>query len=395
MTHIFIPSPNDAFTPLTGSANSTRLYEISRRHMARGGRALFIMGREARCDYPVSACIRVDYPPQLNDKQRRQDLIDGWLGKPRTFRGGRYVPAAQAIDADFAGPIFLYNDAACLRHFRARSPRAKLILYCGNLIWKTFSLREVRHMLRLADRVICISEFLARSLKRRLRWACTPWEYSRLAAKIAVIANGVDLEVFHPGARSESTPTAPPMILFVGRIQPVKGPHVLIEAAKELQRSGKDFRVRIVGSRAFRIDPEISPYEKELRRLAAPLGERIEFQSFLDRHEITAQYQSADIFCMPSVWPEPFGLTLLEGMACGLATVASRRGAIPEIGAGAAQYFHPARPAELARLLARLLGDESWRREWGARARARAEEFSWDRHYQKLTTVLESLDYGT
>jgi glycosyltransferase involved in cell wall biosynthesis len=394
VTHIFIPSPNDAFSPRTGSANATRLHEISRRHMARGGRARFIMGRDALCDYPVSECVRVDYPPQLRDEHRRQDLISGWLGRPRRFRGGRYLPAAQAIEPDFDGPIFLYNDAACLRHFRERSPRAKLILYCGNLIWKTFSPFEVRQMLKLADCIICISDFLASSLKRRLRLACAPWEYSQLAARIVVIANGVDLEMFRPaavGSTPDNTADHPPTIVFVGRIQPVKGAHVLIAAANELQRAGKEFRVRIVGSRAFRIDKKITPYEEELRRLAAPLGEKIEFQPFVDRNEIAAQYQSAAIFCMPSVWAEPFGLTLLEGMACGLATVASQRGAIPEIGADAAQYFNPAKPTELARILSRLLADETERCAWGVKARERAEVFSWDRHYRKLCAALKPL----
>lgn len=385
--YIFVPSPNDNISPLTGSANATRFYELSKRHLAQGGKAIFIMGRNTRFDYPVGECVRVDFPPFLTRKERWCDLISGWLGRPRYYRASRYADAAQAIERQFDGPIFFYNDAAALTTFRTRCAQARLVLYCGNQIWKTFGRSEIRRMLSLADHVVCISDFLAEDLGARLRRACGRREYESLVKKIAPIPNGVDLEMFHPGGERESA-LAPPVVIFVGRVQPVKGPHLLLEAAKQLQQSGRRINVRIVGSQAFTAEAPLTPYEESLREMAAPLGESVQFQPFVTRHEIAGEYRKADIFCMPSVWHEPFGMTLLEGMATGLPTVATRRGAIPDTGGAALQYFEPTKVGELTAILAGLVDDVAARREWGQKARRRAEEFSWDRHYNELERVL-------
>jgi glycosyltransferase involved in cell wall biosynthesis len=387
--YIFVPSPNDNISPITGSANATRFYELSKRHLQDGGSARFIMGRNTRFDYPVGECVRVDFPPFLTRNERWRDLITGWMGMPRYCRASRYANAAQAIEADFTGPVLFYNDAAALTTFRNRSPQARLVLYCGNQIWTTFSNSEIRRMLRLADHIICISDFLANDLKQRLRKACRRNEYDRLQQKIATIPNGVDLEMFHPAEAKEER-SSPPVALFVGRVQPVKGPHLLIEAARQLHDAGQPLAVRIVGSQAFTAEAALSDYEKSLRELAAPLGELVEFQPFVTRHEIADEYRKADIFAMPSVWHEPFGMTLLEGMATGLPTVATRRGAIPDTGGDALQYFEPTNVEELTAILAELISDPAARHEWGQKARARAEEFSWDRHYNELVCALET-----
>ncbi len=390
--YTFIPSPHDNFSPLTGSANIVWLYEISRRYVAEGHRARFVMGRNKLFDYPLGECVRVDFPPFLTREEKWRDLAMGWLGLPRRHRAAMYNNAAAVIEPEYNGTIFLFNDAAALTPFRARCPQATLVLYCGNEIWKTFSNGEIRRMLSLADHIVCVSRFMAQDLKRRLRGACLlNGKYAKMDNKISVIPNGVNLEMFHPRETAisvENSDATVPVVLFVGRVQPVKGPHLLIEAARLLQEKGCKIRVRIVGSQAFTAHEPLSAYEQSLRRLAEPLGDYVEFQPFVTRHEIAEEYRKADIFCMPSVWNEPFGLTLLEGMATGLPTVATRRGALPDTGGEALKYFDPKNVHELAEVLALWAEDENVRREWGVRARKRAEEYSWDRHYCELNQML-------
>ncbi len=385
---IFVPSPNDNLSPFTGSANATRLYEIAKRHKASGGQGRFIIGENSRFDYPLGECVRVNFPFFLTRNERWCDFIVGWLGLPRYYRASRYINAAQAIEQEFKGPIFLYNDAAALTVFRNRCPQAILVMYCGNQIWKSFSNSEIRRMLRLANHIVCISDFLANDLIQRVRKAFGRREFETACSKIAIIPNGVDLEMFHPSA-TESERSSPLIALFVGRVQPVKGPHLLIEAAQQLHDVGQPLTVRIVGSQAFSPEAPLSPYEQSLRKLAAPLGELVQFQPFVTRFEIADEYRKADIFCMPSMWHEPFGMTLLEGMATGLPTVATRRGAIPDTGGDALQYFEPTKIEELTAILAGLIKDQAVRNEWGQKARVRAEEFSWDRHYNALKHELE------
>lgn len=388
----FVPSPHDNFSPQTGSANIVWLYEISRRYVADGEKARYIMGRKVLFDYPLGECVRVDFPPFLTRKQRWSDLAMGWLGQPRHHRAAMYNNAAAALEPQYDGTVFLFNDAAALTPFRARCPKARLVLYCGNEIWTTFGNCEIRRMLQLADHIVCVSRYMAKELRLRLRLACLlNGKYTALEPKITVIPNGVNLDMFHPleaGSKLRRESEAAPVILFVGRVQPVKGPHVLLEAARILQTQGRTIRVRIVGSQAFTAKEPLSKYERSLRELAKPLGDQVEFQPFVTRHEIADEYRKADIFCMPSVWKEPFGLTLLEGMATGLPTAASNRGALPDTGGQALRYFNPTKASELAQILAEWVDDKQARREWGERARKRAEEYSWDRHYQELNHML-------
>jgi len=197
----------------------------------------------------------------------------------------------------------------------------------------------------------------------------------------------VDVETFRPPP--EPPPFDEPVILFVGRVVPEKGAHLLLEAARAIAGPSRQFRVQIVGSTGFSPTAPLSRYEEDLRRLANPLGRRVEFIPFLDRGAIVEVYRRASIQCVPSNWDEPFGLTTLEGMATGLAVVGSRRGGIPEAGGSAIEYFDPADRSALAEVLAWLIDDHRARVDLGKRGRARAEELSWENQYKKLVATLE------
>jgi glycosyltransferase involved in cell wall biosynthesis len=168
---------------------------------------------------------------------------------------------------------------------------------------------------------------------------------------------------------------------------PEKGAHLLIEAALRLYKSRR-FKLRIVGSSGFCATDPLSGYEIELRKLAAPLGSAVEFAAFVDRHAVLREYQAASIFCVPSNWDEPVSLTVSEAMACGVATIAARRGGIPEAGGDAVLYFSPPDVNELSKRLAYLIDDESARGQWGAKGRSRALSISWEQQYRKYCSAI-------
>ncbi|RYF32889.1 MAG: glycosyltransferase, partial [Cytophagaceae bacterium] len=128
----------------------------------------------------------------------------------------------------------------------------------------------------------------------------------------------------------------------------------------------------------------------ELHVLAQPLNGKVEFVAAVDRFGVIEEYQKASIFCAPSVWNDPCPLTVLEGMASGLATATTRRGGIPEMGANSVQYFDPDDPSTLAQVLSRLIDDPSERHQWKEKARARAEAMSWEEQYKVLLKALSS-----
>lgn len=376
--HVHVPTPGDHYSAATGSAIMTIVYELARRHAGHGGTTQVLVGRGTRHDYPIGQAIELDFPPLPGRRQKALDAVLGALGGRRRVAERLYRPALGALDPGFAGPLFVHNNPAPLRLFARERPNARTCLYINNSLFRTYRPREARRTIAAADRVICVSHFIADDLRRRL---------GRGGDNIRIVHNGADTERFRP--RPGGLPPGDPLVLFVGRIVPEKGVDLLLRAAARIAGGGRRFRVRIVGSSGFSADDPLSPYERELRRLAAPLGDAVEFHPFVDRQRVLDEYRAASIFCVPSNWDDPCPLTVPEGLACGLPTIASRRGGIPDVAGDAALLFDPPDVEALAERLATLVDDADERARWGRRARARAEQFSWERQYGRLRAALE------
>jgi glycosyltransferase involved in cell wall biosynthesis len=257
-------------------------------------------------------------------------------------------------------------------------PNATVCLWANNQLFRTYSDIEKRRIADATDLFICCSQFIANDIDSQC---------PQMRGKTRVVRNGVNTDRFRP--RMESKQDEFPTILFVGRIVPEKGPDLLLRAACLLRDRGHGFRVSIVGSSNFDAAVPLSRYEKDLRRLAAPLGEAASFQHFVDREHIVEVYHRASIFCVPSNWDDPCPLTVPEAMACGLPVVASRRGGIPEQGEDAILYFSPPEVGQLAEHLASLILNPGLRQKWGVKARDRAMALSWHSQYQKLCDCLK------
>jgi glycosyltransferase involved in cell wall biosynthesis len=377
--YVHIPTPGDHYSPSTGSATMTVIYELSREHRAAGGETRIVVGRGTRHDYPVSDCVEVDFHGLPTKRQKLTDAVLGRLGRTRRFVAAAYEPAVEAIESDFDGPVLVHNSPGALRVFKERRPGARSGLYVHNTLFRTFGPHELQRTIAGTDFVVCVSNFLAEDLLLRLG---RPYE------KLSVVPNGVDLARFR--AVSPREDREEPVVLFVGRVIPQKGPDILIRAAQKLFGAKRRFRVRIVGSSGFSAADPLSSYERHLRKLAEPIREAVDFQPFVDREKIIGEYGRSSIFCAPSNCDEGHSLTVPEALACGLPTIAARRGGIPEAGGDAVLYFRPPSIDELADQLAYLIDEPSARAEWGRRARERAEvALGWDKQYEKLRVAME------
>lgn len=178
-----------------------------------------------------------------------------------------------------------------------------------------FDVREHRlpQKVELAEFVVCVSNH-GRS---QLMSLVDPVHWDRLH----VVHCGIDLTLFEPRARGGSASV--PEILTVGRVVPVKGQALLVEALAELGRRGVEARLTIVGD-----GPQLAP----LRALAERLGvtDRVEFAGAVGQDEIRRYYERADVFTLPS-FAEGLPVVLIEAMATGLPVVASRITGIPEL----------------------------------------------------------------
>jgi len=377
--YIHVPIPGDHYSALSGSAVMTVIYEFTRKHVEAGGRAQIILGRDTMYDYPAGEYLFVDFGGLPSRKQKMADVALARLGFPRPFINQAYLPAVKAVDRNFSGTLFIQNTPAPTQQFKRRCPKARICINLYNSLFDTYDSRELHRTIDAADMVMPNCEFLANELRSRLKHG---------SEKIRTVYNGVDTKRFVP--RPELMPQDEVVILFVARMIPNKGADLLIEAARKIQSKKRRFKLRIVGSDGFNANTPLTPFEVELRKMAAPLGESVEFLPFMDRHHILPVYQSASIFCAPSNWDEPCTLTIPEAMSCGIPIVTSRRGGIPEIGKDAVLYFDTPNTDQLADQLAYLIDDEKARVEWGRRSRARAEEIDWAVQYRVQREVLAS-----
>jgi glycosyltransferase involved in cell wall biosynthesis len=374
---VHVPTPGDHYSAATGSAVMTVIYEMSRCHAAAGGRSGIMVGRQTRHDYPVGDHLEFDARSLPDRRQKLIDAAAGRIGLPRPFARRLYRPALQTLEADFDGVILLHNAPAAVGLFARRFSRAKICLWPHNDLFGTYGRREVRRTIEASHLVICVSQFIADGIARQMGSGS-----SSLRRKLCVVNNGVDTVRFRP--RSGAAPSGEPVVIFVGRVTPQKGPDLLIRAAAKLLSPRRKFKVRIVGNSGFSAADPLTPYEQELRKLAAPLGAAVEFQSFVDRAGVTRELDSASIYCVPSNWDDPCPLTVPEGLASGLPCIVSRRGGIPEEAGDAALYFTPPNIDSLAEKLALLLDDPTAASQWGQRARARGLEITWENQYRVL-----------
>jgi glycogen synthase len=147
-------------------------------------------------------------------------------------------------------------------------------------------------------------------------------EAGKDVAAAEVIYWGIDISRFtYSGSRP-----GPIRLLYVGQLSAHKGVHTAVEALKIItdQPSYKSITLTIVGG------PD---YDGRIRRIVSSSGleENVRLTGLIAREELPGIYQQHDIFVFPSVWEEPFSIALLEGLASGLAVVATQTGGTREI----------------------------------------------------------------
>jgi D-inositol-3-phosphate glycosyltransferase len=220
--------------------------------------------------------------------------------------------------------------------------------------------------------------------------------YKSDPAHVYVVAPGIDLNTFQPLDRAEARRKigyAPgPLLLFVGRLERLKGVDVAIKALALLRdRAHEDLRLIVLGEDVR--DGEESEKER-LKAVASSLGvrDRVDFLGSVAHHELPYFYAAADALVMPS-YSESFGLVALEAQACGRPVVASGvsglRSVVRDEVSGYLIDDHD--PAIYADRIGRLLADPELAQQMGRRGRLLAQRFSWTRTADRLEELFETV----
>jgi glycosyltransferase involved in cell wall biosynthesis len=175
--------------------------------------------------------------------------------------------------------------------------------------------------LRRADRIVVLSEFSREQVGTYYPFA---------EPKLAKIPGGVDLKRFHPASDRRAVreelglPFDRPVVFTARRLVPRMGLENLLEAVSQVKAVFPDVYLAIAGRGRL---------ETELRKRAQwlGLGDGVEFLGFVGDDDLVKHYQAADLFVLPSIAFEGFGLVTLESLACGTPVLGTPVGATPEI----------------------------------------------------------------
>jgi D-inositol-3-phosphate glycosyltransferase len=227
------------------------------------------------------------------------------------------------------------------------------------------------------------------------------WLYGADPQKISIVPPGVDLERFKPMDQRQAReylgiPPHHQMILFVGRIQPLKGIDTLIRAlalAREREPAlAETICVSIIGGDP---NPDSEVEQSEFARLESlraelGIGDMVTFLGAKDQDTLVYYYAAAEIVVMPSHY-ESFGMVALEAMACGTPVIASDVGGLSfSIEDGYNGYRVPERdPQALADKIILLLKHRVLRDQLGEQARLWVQRYSWVNVAGEILEVFE------
>ena len=238
-----------------------------------------------------------------------------------------------------------------------------------------------------ADRIIAFSPH-ERDAMARL--------YAADANKITLVPCGVDLEVFRPlnqkAVRSSLGLNGEKILLYVGRVEPIKGLDLLVETAAQMD-SEDGVRMIVVGA-----DVNGDREMDRVRQLAREkdLEDKIDFVGQVDHDDLPLYYNAADVCVVPSYY-ESFGLVALESMACGTPVVATRVGGLSTIiHHGRTGYLKSWRcPEAFANSVEMIISSNGLQQSMGEAARKRAEGMGGDNAAALMSVEYSALTSST
>ncbi|WP_223700661.1 glycosyltransferase family 4 protein [Sutcliffiella deserti] len=313
------------------------------------------------------------------------------------FDEKEYLPSILShLNQETYDVIHLCNRPSWVSSVKKATPQSKIVLSVHNemFTYEKLSDEEGKECLNLVSKVVTVSDFIGKTITDRFPFA---------KSKVRTVYSGVDLDTFQPCwtregiqarkmVRDELNLSNKKVILFVGRLSKVKGPHILLQALPSIMEEHPDVMMVFIGSKWFG-DDNVNNYVKHLYTLGAMYPENVTFIKFVKPADIPKLFAMSDVFVCSSQWQEPLARVHYEAMAAGLPIVTSNRGGNPEVidegknGHVVSQFEDP---ESYAQILNSLLHDSGKREQLGRYGRRKVEkDFSWKNVEHNLLSVYE------
>ncbi len=271
--------------------------------------------------------------------------------------------------------------------------------YLKNKVTEPLGKSEPARRLQVETKLVKLSDHILVSSHREKVQLI--WSYGASSENISVIPCGVDPHLFKPlnPLQSKAHLDLPPkrFILFVGRIDPVKGIDTLLKAmgiVKTKLEHPQDVELLVIGGDINHSTHSKDSEMSKLKQLTAELGIKnmVTFMGSQRQDHLPHFYSAAEVCVLPSRY-ESFGMVALEAMACGTPVIASKVGGLPSfIQDDTTGFLVPEGDEKsLAEKILSLLNRPSLKDSMGIQARIRAKELSWQNIAGQMLSLYQSL----
>jgi glycosyltransferase involved in cell wall biosynthesis len=340
-------------------------------------------------------------------------ILDRWgiLNPKRPFFAspfyylGYILQVAKDLQKQQCDIIHVHNFSQFLPIIRAFNPQSKIVLHM-HCEWLTqLDSATIAKRLACADLIIGCSDYITQKIRDR---------FPQFSDRTQAVYNGVDTDYFVPPSISSESQTPNKnsyKLLFVGRISPEKGLHILLDSLPKIVKHYPQIQLIFIGpesiiSKEFIISLSDEQTVAELakfypgsylaflkKKLILDLSSKVSFLGHMEQEELLKHYWDADLLINPSL-SESFGMSLVEAMATETPAIATRVGgmtsAIAERQTGL--LVEPNNPDALANAIIQLLSDQKLRQSMGIAGRERVMAlFSWDKVAETLVGYYHNL----
>ncbi|MBE9166072.1 glycosyltransferase family 4 protein [Pleurocapsales cyanobacterium LEGE 06147] len=300
--------------------------------------------------------------------------------------------------------VHIFNSSQFIPIIRSFNPNIKIVLHMHCEWLSQLERTMIANRLNQADLVLSCSEYISGKIRQT---------FPKFADRCQTVYNGVDIKKFCPTDEQIKNKTnKTKKLLFVGRISPEKGIHILLEAFEKVIERYPETQLELVGFTqlipyelivALSDDPLVTKLasfypDKWMSYLSqwqnSSIANQISFIGSVPNSELVDRYQNADVFVFPSVVNEAFGIPIIEAMATEVPVVVSRSGAFEEVvEEGKTGLIVERDDADaLAEAILQLLADEQTRKTMAKAGRERVVAlFTYDKVVENLLYQYKNL----